>query len=120
MIGPRNTKTCQRRAGGNLHLKAAIDRVGILTVFSGEDTMQWTVLLPAQERLLANDPQQFRSSSPSTLAGDPRDREVALPRRGERRHRLRSSHPGASAARRSNHDDGGCRRLGREREKKLV
>ena len=36
----RNTKTCRRRAGGTLHLTAAIHRVGILTVFSGEDTMQ--------------------------------------------------------------------------------
>ena len=48
-------KTCRRRAGGNFHLRAALDRVGILTVFSGEDAMQQTALLPAQERLLAGD-----------------------------------------------------------------
>ena len=38
----------------------AIHRVGILTVFSGEDTVQLTALLPAQERLLAGVAQQFR------------------------------------------------------------
>ena len=45
-------KTCRRRAGGNSHLRAALDRVGILTVPNGEDAMQKTALLPAQERLL--------------------------------------------------------------------
>ena len=33
-------KTCWRRAGGNFHLRAALNRVDILTVFSGEDAMQ--------------------------------------------------------------------------------
>ena len=55
MMGSRNMKTCRRQAGGNFHLTAALDRVGILTVFSGEDALQWAALLPAQERLLAGD-----------------------------------------------------------------
>ena len=38
--------------------------------------MQYTALLPAQERLLAGDAQQLRRPSP----GDPRDHEVVLPR----------------------------------------
>ena len=40
IMGSRNMKTCRRRAGGNFHLRPALDRVGILTVFSGEDAMQ--------------------------------------------------------------------------------
>ena len=40
IMGSRNMKTCRRRAGGYFHLRAAVDRVGILTVFSGEDAMQ--------------------------------------------------------------------------------
>ena len=57
IVGSRNMKTCRRQAGGNFHLRAAVDLVEILTVFSGEDAMQWTALLPAQERLLAGDAQ---------------------------------------------------------------
>ena len=53
-------KTCRRQAGGNFHLTAALECVGILTVFSGEDAMQQTALRPAQERLLAGDAQQPR------------------------------------------------------------
>ena len=56
-MGSRNMKTCRRRAGGNFNLRAALDRVGILTVCSGEDAMQQTALLPAEERLLAGDAQ---------------------------------------------------------------
>ena len=120
-MGSRNMKTCRRQAGGNFHLRAALDRVGILTVFGGEDTMQWTTLLPAQERLLAGDAQ---------LRLDPRLAirettklcfhavQVPLQRRGGRRNRLsvrlRSRHPGAGARRRSSRGDGGCRGLGRE------
>ena len=33
-------KTRRRRAGGNFHLRAALDRVGTLTVCSGEVAMQ--------------------------------------------------------------------------------
>ena len=53
-------KTCRRRAGGNSHVTAAVDLVGILTVPSGEDAMQKTALLPAQERLLAGDAEELR------------------------------------------------------------
>ena len=69
-------KTCRRRAGGNFHLRPALDRVGILTVFSGEDAMHQTALLPALERLLAGDAQLRLDLSP----GDPRYHEVVLPR----------------------------------------
>ena len=53
-------KTSRRWATSNVHFRAAFHRVGILTVFSSEDTLQQTALLPAQERLLAGDAQQFR------------------------------------------------------------
>ena len=33
-------KTRRRQAGGNFHLRAALDLVGILTVCSGEDATQ--------------------------------------------------------------------------------
>ena len=64
-------KTCLRPVGGNFHLRAALDRVSILTVFSGEDAMQQTALLPAQAALLL--------AQDRLLAGDPRDHEVVLP-----------------------------------------
>ena len=128
MMGSRNMKTCRRRAGGNFHLTAALDRVGILTVTSGEDATQWTALRPAQERLLAGDAEQLR------LDPHPAIREttklcfhafqVPLQRRGGRRNRLlvrlRSRHPGAGARRRCSHGDGRCRGLGREWAKRLV
>ena len=38
-------RTCRRRAGGHFHLRAALERVGILTLFSGEDATQQTALL---------------------------------------------------------------------------
>ena len=37
IMGSRNMKSCLRPAGGNFHLRAALDRVSILTVFSGEE-----------------------------------------------------------------------------------
>ena len=120
--GSRNMKTCRCRAGGSLHLRVAIHRVRILTVFSGEDTMQQTALLFAQERLLAGDVQQFRLKSRPEIRETTKLRfhavQVQLQRRGGRRHllrvRLRSWHQGASEGRRSSHGDGGCRGLGRE------
>ena len=87
----QNIKTCWRRAGANVHLKAAFQRFGNLSVFSGEDTMQ---KLPAQERLLTGDAQQFRLNPRPAL-----------------RVRLGASDPGVTAERRSSHGDGGCRRL---------
>ena len=72
ITGSRNMKTCRRRARGNFHLKAALDRVGILTVFSGENAMQQTALLPALERLLAGDAQQLRLGPLARRSARPR------------------------------------------------
>ena len=109
-------KTCRRRAGGNFHLRAALDHVGTLTVFGGENATQWTALLPAQERLLTGGAQQLRL--------DPRPElcfyafQVPLQRRPGGRNRLRvrlrCRHSGAGARRRSSHGDGWCRGLGRK------
>ena len=110
-------KTWRRRAGCNFHPRA-LDRVGIPTVSSGEDAMQWTAL-PAQERLLAGEAQQL------LLNPRPAIREttklcflafrVPLQRRGGRRNRLRPTVKSAPAQRRSSHGDGGRQGLDRER-----
>ena len=87
-------KTCRRRAGGNFHLRAALDCVGILTVFSGEYAMQQTALLPAQERLLAGDAQQLRLDPRPAIRETTKlcfhAFQVPLQRRGGRRNRLRA------------------------------
>ena len=122
MMGSRNMKTCRRRAKGNFHLRAALNRVGILTVISGEDAMQQTALLPAQECLLAGDAQQLRldprpAIRETTMLCIPRlPGPASTPRwrRNRLRVRLRSHHPGAGARKRSSHGDGRCRGLGRE------
>ena len=98
-------KTCRRRAGGNFHLRAALDRVGILIVPSGEDATQWTALLPAQERLLAGDALQLLLHPRPTIRETTKlcfhAFQVPLQRRGGRRNRLRvrlrSRHPRAGA-----------------------
>ena len=58
-------KTCRRRAGGNFHLKAALDRVGILTVFSGEDQRS------ARPRSCASTPCRSRFNAAVGDATDP-------------------------------------------------
>ena len=106
IVGSRYMKTCRRRAGGNFHLRAAFDGVGILTVFSGEDATQWTALRPAQERLLAGDSEQlpprtltWRSARPRNCASTPsRSRfNAAVGDATDSRVRLRSRHAGAGA-----------------------
>ena len=87
-------KTCRRPAGGNFHLGAALDRVGILTVFSSKDALQWTALLPGQERLLAGDAQQLRLDPRPAIRETTKlcfhAFQVPLQRRGGRRNRLRA------------------------------
>ena len=122
IMGSRNMKTCRRWAGGNFHLRAALDRVGTFTVFSGEDASGRRCCLRKNVSS-----QVMRNSSASTLArrsARPRSCasfhafQIPLQRRGGRRNRLRvrlrSPHSGAGARRRSSHGDGGCRGLGRE------
>ena len=109
-------KKCRRRAGGNSHVMAALDRVGILTVFSGEDAMQKTALRPAQERLLAGDAEQPRLDPGLAIRETTKlcfhAFQVPLQRRGGRRNRLlvrlRSRLSGDGARRRCSHGDGGC------------
>ena len=128
IMGSQNMMTCRRRAGGNLHLRAAPDRVAILTVFSGEDAMQWTALLPAQERLFASDAPEFRLDPRPAIRETTKlcfhAFQVPLQRRGGRRNRLRvrprSRHPGADARRRSSHGHGGCRDWPESEQKTLV
>ena len=117
IMDSRNMKTCRRWAKGNFHLTAALDRVEIPTVFSGEDATQWTALLVAQERLLAGDAQQLRLDPRPAIHESTKlcfhAFQVPLQRRGGRRNRLSVSDfevgtPGAGARRRSSHGDGGC------------
>ena len=63
ILGSRSMKTCRRRAGGNFHLTAAPDRVGILTVLAAK--------MPCSGRrccLRKNVSSQVMRSSASTLA----------------------------------------------------
>ena len=65
-VSPQNTETVKFNQKQNDGIFEHED-LSALTVIRGEDAVQWTVLLPAQESLLAGDAQQLRLDPRSAI-----------------------------------------------------